>query len=241
VPLLLGHLFDAANLAASLLAFFAFSFAASSAYVLDDLLDLPTDRRHPNKRRRPFAAGLVRLDQALLLSAGLAFCALILALQVNPLFLQMLGVYYGLTLAYSLILKRKILVDVVILGGLYAMRVLAGGAAVNAPESKWFLLFCFFQFLGLAIAKRITELHGREHPHSAQNGRGYQPDDLRVLMPLGAGAAFGAPLVKGLCVSAGWRVRLPLQVSPARHWRRVARWWRVAWVARTETPACAPI
>jgi 4-hydroxybenzoate polyprenyltransferase/phosphoserine phosphatase len=203
LPLVAGHFFDAAHVLAVSLAFACFCMAASSAYLINDLLDLPSDREHPRKRFRPFASGNISLTHGVALAAVLAGVALTLAFTLPMRFVVVLAVYWLTTLAYSTVLKRKIVIDVVTLGGLYALRVLAGVAALGTMYSQWLLMFCLFLFLALAIVKRCSELIAREDEgKSTLPGRGYRYEDLRALLAFGAAAAYGAVFVVTLYLSS---------------------------------------
>jgi 4-hydroxybenzoate polyprenyltransferase len=204
VPLLAAHLLDRpAVLLQGLLAFVVFGFCASSAYVLNDLLDLEADRAHPRKFRRPFAAGELSLASGLLLSPGMLGIAALLA-HVLPLrFRIAVGLYYTLTLAYSFFLKGIVLTDTLTLAGLYAIRIVAGAFAVGVPLSFWLLLFAIFLFLSLAFLKRFAELDGlrrQERMHAA--GRGYTVEDLPILASLGGAAGYASVLVLALYINS---------------------------------------
>src|SRR6202789_2266624 len=130
LPLLLAHSFrQAAPLLAAVAAFFCFSFTASATYIINDLLDLESDRVHLHKRKRAFAAGDLSVTAGLAISFLLAAAAFIMAAHLRPKFLIFLLLYLVTTLAYSLALKRIVLVDVVILSSLYTVRMAAGAAA----------------------------------------------------------------------------------------------------------------
>jgi 4-hydroxybenzoate polyprenyltransferase len=203
LPLVAGHFFDAAHVLAVSLAFACFCLAASSAYLINDLLDLPSDRDHARKRLRPFASGNVSLKHGVALATVLAAAALTLASVLPSRFVLVLAVYWLTTLAYSTVLKRKIVIDVVTLGGLYALRVLAGVAALGTMYSQWLLMFCLFLFLALAIVKRCSELIARENEgKGALPGRDYRFEDLRALLAFGAAAGYGAVFVVTLYLSS---------------------------------------
>uniref|UniRef100_UPI0016614346 UbiA family prenyltransferase n=1 Tax=Stenotrophomonas maltophilia TaxID=40324 RepID=UPI0016614346 len=160
VPLLTAHRFlEAPAVADALLAFAAFSLCASGVYVLNDLLDLDADRRHPRKRHRPFAAGRLPLLHGLVAGPLLTLCGLAVALSCGPAFAAVLAGYYVLTVAYSLRLKRIVMLDVVLLASLYTLRIIGGTVAIGAELSFWLLAFSMFIFLSLALLKRYTELH----------------------------------------------------------------------------------
>jgi 4-hydroxybenzoate polyprenyltransferase/phosphoserine phosphatase len=229
LPMIAGHRFDATTIVSTVLAFFCFCFAASSAYVINDLLDLPGDRDHPRKSRRPFAAGVVPIPHGAALSALLMTAAFALSSLLPARFTLVLGLYVATTLGYSLYLKRKVLIDVVVLGWLYTVRVYGGLAAINAHQTQWLLMFSLFLFLSLAIVKRCTELVAkRAAGKTAVIGRGYRVEDLAVLLPIGAAAGYGAVFVVTLYLSS------PEVVALYRH---ASRLWLICppliyWISR---------
>lgn len=204
VPLLTAFLFlDFGKLMTMCVAFFAFSFAASGTYILNDLWDLENDRQHPRKRHRPFASAQLSIHMGLAVSV----CALVLAFAmsafVSPGFFLMLLLYVGLTSTYSWVLKAYVLMDVLMLSLLYTLRILAGSVAVGIPVSSWLLAFSVFIFLSLALVKRCAELISlREAGKHVTRGRDYRVTDLVVLWPMGVGAALSAVVVFGLFISA---------------------------------------
>ena len=196
--------FEAEVWAASALGFVAFSLVASSGYVVNDLADREADRLHPAKRHRPFASGALTpgfgfgLAPVLLAGAfGLAWVALPAA------FLWTLAAYLVVTLTYSFVLKRMPVVDVLVLAGLYTLRILAGGAATGVYVSEWLLAFSMFFFLSLALLKRFAELRrlGIE-PERSLHGRGYRGEDLALLRTAGAAAGYLSVLVLVLYVAS---------------------------------------
>ncbi|RZA36200.1 MAG: UbiA family prenyltransferase [Lysobacteraceae bacterium] len=210
VPLLASHRFvEAAAVGNAALAFLAFSLCASGVYLLNDLLDLPSDRLHPRKRDRPFAAGRLPLAQGMLAGAALTLAGLLVAVLVNPLFLAMLAVYYVATLAYSLRLKQVAMLDVHLLAVLYTLRIIAGAAAIGSGLSFWLLSFSMFVFLGLAMLKRYAELSAMssEGQHRA-NGRDYAVADLPLLQALGGACGFIAVLVLALYINSPESIEL---------------------------------
>lgn len=204
VPLALAHEFlDAGTLFAALLAFLSFSFAASAVYIVNDLLDLESDRRHKTKCRRPFAAGTVPIPLGLMLGAGL-FLASLAAAALLPLeFMAVLAAYLVITTAYSFALKRMLLIDVLTLAALYTTRIVAGSAAIEAEESFWLLAFSIFFFLSLALVKRYTELVDfGTGAHRSKTGRGYVDADLETLSQAGMASGFASVLVLALYVDS---------------------------------------
>jgi 4-hydroxybenzoate polyprenyltransferase len=204
VPLLMAHQFaEEALLGQAILAFLAFGLCASSVYLLNDLLDLPDDRRHPTKCNRPFAAGSVSVVNGTLLIPVLLLSAFVIALMLPVNFLLVLLIYYVLTLAYSFKLKRIALVDVLTLASLYTIRIIAGAAAVSVVPTFWLLAFSMFFFLSLALVKRFTELLGLEKSGKADAaGRGYSVVDLETLSHFGSTSAYMAVLVLALYINS---------------------------------------
>jgi len=204
VPLVMAHQVNDPQLVVqAIIAFLAFGLCASSVYLLNDLLDLPDDRRHPTKRRRPFAAGSISIAGGALLMPILLVSAFVLALVLPIEFLGALALYYAVTLAYSLRLKRAALVDVLTLAGLYTVRIIAGAAAVSVVPSFWLLAFSMFFFLSLALVKRFTELRLMEQDdRTTSSGRGYRTSDLEALSQFGSASAYGAILVLALYINS---------------------------------------
>jgi len=202
LPVLLAHKLESGPLTQTVLAFVAFSLCASSVYLLNDLLDLNADRAHPRKRARPFASGTLQLSQGLIASLLLLAVAFILAAQLPLRFVMVLAFYYTVTLSYTLYLKRVATIDVMLLAGLYTLRIIAGGAATATELSFWLLAFSMFIFLSLGIIKRYTELDLVQPVDSKAPGRGYVADDLPLLRVLGVAAGYGAVLVLALYVNS---------------------------------------
>lgn len=201
LPLLAAH--DMTKVLPVILGFMAFCLTASAVYVINDLIDLPSDRAHPRKRKRPFAAGDLNAVTGILMTGLLLLGALILGLSTgNPLFIGTLALYLAATFAYSLWLKRKLLVDVLMLAGLYTIRIVAGGAAGAIDLSPWMLGFSMFLFLSLAAVKRQAELTDQMISGRASAGRAYEVDDLPVLRGIALSAGQAAVLVLALYISS---------------------------------------
>lgn len=205
VPVILDHrILDGPVMLSALLAFVAFSIAASGGYVLNDLLDLSADRAHLVRRRRPFAEGSLSTSfgvTLLLLLLGLALLFAWLALPGR--FLALLAGYVVLTAAYSAFLKRFAVVDVMMLAGFYTLRVLAGLAATTVRFSTWLIAFSMFLFLSLAFVKRYAEL---SQPGAGADGalarRGYQSSDREWLGTMGAASGYLSVLVLALYINS---------------------------------------
>lgn len=185
-----------------LLAWLAFSLSASAGYVLNDVLDIKADRAHPTKRHRPFASGELPLALGPVLVVTLVVISFGLALLLLPFaFAVMLGVYFAGTLSYSFYLKRQLLLDVLVLAGLYTHRILAGGIAVSVHVSSWLLGFSMFFFTSLAFAKRYVELKAASDNSKIKN-RGYFPTDKEMVTSMGTASGYIAALVFMLYVES---------------------------------------
>lgn len=211
VPILLDHrLTQPEVIARGVIAFAAFCLAASGAYVVNDLLDLEADRSHPTKRYRPFASGALAPRVGYLLAPALIGISLLIgAALAEPGFLALLLLYIGLTTAYSAYLKRIVVLDVLLLAGLYTLRVLAGITASGVRFSTWLLAFSTFLFLSLAFLKRHGELSTlAAQPAPAARRRGYFPQDMEWLRTMGAASAYLAVLVLALYLNSDEVVQL---------------------------------
>ena len=215
LPVLAAH--DPGGLPAALIGALAFCLTASAVYIVNDLLDLAADRAHPRKRLRPFAAGDLDAATGLMMAGGLILAALILGgLTGNPAFLGVLLVYFIATFAYSLWLKRRLIVDVLTLAGLYTSRIVAGGVAAGVVLSPWMLGFSMFLFLALAAIKRQAELTDQMASGRASSGRAYEPEDLPILRGMAIAAGHAAVMVLALYISSGDVVGL--YARPAYLW-----------------------
>jgi 4-hydroxybenzoate polyprenyltransferase len=197
IPPLLAHRTSLPLLGTALIAFFCFSLCASATYIVNDLLDIEADRQHPRKRHRAFASG--NLSAASGIAISLVFLALAFAGSVEFLptaFLGWLSLYLVTTLAYSLSLKRVVILDVVVLSALYTLRMLAGAAATSTLISPWLAAFSIFIFLSLAMVKRFSELQNvRTAGTTLSNGRGYLLNDIEQIRSFGTSSAFASVVV----------------------------------------------
>jgi 4-hydroxybenzoate polyprenyltransferase len=201
VPLMTAHQFNWVSACQVVSAVLAFSLAASSAYILNDLLDVAADRAHPTKRHRPIASGAVAPMQAILAIAGLLAAAVGIGAALSPVFLATLLFYLALTTAYSFRLKRIAIADVVTLAVLYTIRVVAGAVAIKVGMSEWLFAFSLFIFMSLALVKRYVELRGRR-PGERLMARDYQSDDVVIIAVLAAAAGFNAIVIFTLYISS---------------------------------------
>ncbi len=232
VPLLAGQkLGDPALFFAACMAFIAFSLTASSVYLVNDLLDLAADRRHHRKSARPFASGALPIMTGIIAAPLLIAAGIVIGLLfLPPAFLIVLGGYLLLTSLYSFWLKRHVIVDVILLAGLYTLRIIAGSGATGIAPSFWLLAFSQFIFFSLALVKRYTELRMKADDGSIIAGRGYYPADLPVLIALGAASGMMAVLVLALYIespatAALYAGRAWLWLIPPTFLYWVARLW----------------
>lgn len=221
VPIFAAHdLGNGQAWGALIFAFVAFSLCASSVYIANDLLDLESDRLHPRKRSRPFAAGIVPAWVGVLVAPLLLIISLGVAALVGQQFLSWLIFYFALTCAYSWGLKRLMLIDCLTLALLYTLRIIAGAAAVGHGLSFWLLAFSVFLFLSLAFVKRYAELEvqllsRREKIH----GRGYYTVDASLIQTMGIVAGYSSVLVLALYLNS--EAVLRLYTAPELIWGAV--------------------
>ena len=204
VPLYFAHQYTNPDLVfRALMAFLSFSFAASSIYVLNDLVDLSADRLHRSKRNRPLAAGTISIANGVLLSAAALIVSILLAiLFVSPRFIWVVLGYVALTTAYSFFLKQKMIIDVLTLASLFTYRVMAGGVAVSVPLSEWLLAFSIFFFTSLAFVKRYSELiQAKADGRMSIKGRNYVPADMPIIVAAGLSSGLLAVLVFALYIN----------------------------------------
>jgi len=204
LPLIGAHAWgDPAAILLSLLAFAAFSLCASAIYLINDALDLDSDRAHSRKRFRPLAAGDFSLLAGgllmpLLLAGGLAIGAVV---SLN--FLLVLLLYVLATCAYSFALKSYVLIDVLLLAALYTLRVIGGAAAIDVFPSFWLMALSMLLFTSLALVKRCAELESlRGNEKDSARGRDYHVFDLPNLTSLGTSTATGAAVILALYINS---------------------------------------
>lgn len=204
VPLLAAHrVVEPSLILQAVMAFVSFGLCASAVYVVNDLLDLQADRRHPVKRERPFASGAIPPTAGWFLAPLCLALAVAIASFLPARFLVVLACYFALTTVYSFGLKKVALIDVLTLAALYTLRIVAGGAAVQVELSFWLLSFSVFLFYSLAIVKRYTELRVMgEVGESGTHGRDYRLDDSDTLNSLGAASGYLAVLVLALYINS---------------------------------------
>ncbi|WP_071672788.1 UbiA family prenyltransferase [Nioella nitratireducens] len=203
VPVLASHSVTGLSLLQCLVAFLAFGLVASSGYVLNDLLDLDPDRAHARKRNRPLASGRLQVPAGTALFPALLMLGLATAAALGPSFLGVIAFYFTMTLSYSLWLKRKVIVDICVLAGLYTLRIVAGSMATAVPLSIWLLAFSMFFFFALAAVKRQAELvHVQATGQTKAAGRGYGLDDLPIVTQIATSSGLTSVLVLALYINS---------------------------------------
>ncbi|HEY4274120.1 MAG TPA: UbiA family prenyltransferase [Rhizomicrobium sp.] len=191
-------LFDAANrfdlhfVVSLYLAFCAYCLVASSGYIANDLIDLNADRRHVLKHRRPFASGRLAIIKGLVLSLSLALLGLGLSFFLSPLLTGWLCLYLALSLAYSLWIKKTLVLDVFVLTALSMHRVFTGIIVAGEAPSFWLVLFAGFLFFGLAVLGRYGELKSSRiwARRRATRALAYRSSDLDFLASFGLASCY---------------------------------------------------
>jgi len=217
------------------LLFLVLSCCASALYIVNDLLDLEADRRHPTKCARPFASGRLATSKGLAAVPMLLAISFALAATMGPLILGLVAAYALLSFIYSYRLKRHVPLDTFVLCSLYVLRIVAGGVAVAIPLTVWLLMFSLFFFLSMACCKRVSELvllRRKEIRESA--GRSYGDLDLEQMNTFGVSAAFTSSVVLALYLNSD-QVRV-LYRQPIYLWLLVplflywqTRVWTLTW------------
>jgi len=204
VPAIVGQVAASPGVPQALLmAFLAFSLAASGNYLLNDLIDIEADRRHPEKRHRALAARTLPVTWAAVIAPVLIAAGVGLAFAfINRPFALMLVAYVMLAIAYSKFFRRLLVLDVMTLASLYTLRLVAGGAAVDVAVSSWLFVFSMFFFVSVAFAKRLTELDSRASVREELDpSRAYIAADRSAFATIGPASGMLAVLVMALYVS----------------------------------------
>jgi 4-hydroxybenzoate polyprenyltransferase len=204
VPLLASHYFSHGDLVLKAEErFISMSFCASAVYIINDLMDIDSDRQHPSKRNRPFASGELPIPIGLLMAPLMLGGGIVLSLLLPREATVILLCYVALSTVYTYWLKEKLLTDVIALAILYTLRILEGGAATSLLVSPWLLAFSLFLFTSLAFIKRVTEIiHLSQAIHRGATGRGYFMPDSATLANLGIVNGFLACLVLSLYINS---------------------------------------
>lgn len=211
LPVLMAHQIDDLQIFLKVAwAFLAFSLCASAVYILNDILDIESDKKHPTKKHRPFAAGKLTVKTGKFLIIVLLILSIVIAFVLqHTSFLVVLFIYLLLTSLYTLFLKQIMLLDVIILGGLYTIRVVAGSVASAVEVSSWLLVFSMFFFLSLAFMKRYADLIlMKKNKRESIAGRRYSIEDLDLVQKSGIISGFVSILVLALYINSPHVVEL---------------------------------
>jgi len=203
LPMLLAHVVKPAMLISSTLAFLSLSIMASAIYIINDLFDIESDRRHPDKRNRPLASGNFKILSAIKIVPILIIISIILgyfAKGTETVYIVLL--YFTVTVLYSLVFKHIYIADIIVLAGLYTLRLLLGGITTDTQISHWLLSFSMFFFLSLAALKRFIELKNTNTDNPDALVRGYVVGDIPIMMNAGIGAGLLSVLVYVLYINS---------------------------------------
>lgn len=140
--------------------FFAFSFLASSIYIINDYRDIEDDKKHPTKSKRPLASGKVSKSTGLILAAALLIAGSVIGYLVDDSgkFLFLLGIYYVLNIGYSFGLKNISIVDIMIVAAGFVLRVKGGAVIGRIDTTEWLIIMTFLLALFMAIGKRRDDV-----------------------------------------------------------------------------------
>jgi decaprenyl-phosphate phosphoribosyltransferase len=182
------------SLGQAMVAFAAFCLAASATYALNDVVDRTADASHPTKRLRPVARGAIRPAMAVMVAVVLAAATISLTtLVLSSGVTAVLAGYLALTLAYSLTLKRRVILDVIVVACGFVLRAFAGAVAVGVPTSEWLIGCVFTLCLFMGFGKRRCEIamigNTEEIGHHRRTLVRYTPDLLNHLLAVSAGIA----------------------------------------------------
>ncbi len=170
----------------SLYGFFSFSLAASSIYILNDIIDLQNDREHPQKAIRPLASGQISTFFGLILFLICFSSSLMTSLLIGIDFFTIIIVYFFLNLIYSKYIKKLIVIDVILLTLFYVIRIIAGHFMDNIIFSSWLFSFSTCLFLSLVLLKRYSELIFLKKKNlSLDTGKGYASEDASIIQTVG--------------------------------------------------------
>lgn len=182
IPMLASHQLNEITIKYSLISFVAFSLIASCGYIINDIVDLDSDKLHPFKKFRPLASGKITKKKGLTIFFVLLILAIFISINININFLIIIISYLFFSTIYSYHFKKIIILDIIVLSSFYSIRIFAGSQATDIFVSAWLLSFSIFFFLSLASLKRQTELvHSIKNKKKKIKGRGYSALDLPLM------------------------------------------------------------
>ena len=203
LPILSAHKYTYEAMFDSIIAFCAFSLIASSGYIINDLLDIESDRLHPRKNKRPFASGTLNVLDGCKLFSVVMISALVTASILNLYFMILIFSYFLISILYSFYLKKLPLIDVIVLSALYVSRIVGGSIATGITLSNWLFVFSLFFFLSLALVKRVTELHiAKNLNRSSISRRGYLTSDILLLQQMAISSGMSSIIVFALYINS---------------------------------------
>lgn len=203
IPIFLGHIANDPQVwVRTLMAFFAFGLVASATYIVNDIVDLESDRAHPTKRHRPIAAGRISLGSALMVGLFLFAAGFGISVALSIKFTLVVLVYLLLTLSYSFKLKKLPMIDVTVIGALFTLRIVMGQVLNGLLASPWLLSFSALFFFSLALAKRHVEvLRSGAAKRESVKGRGYVAQDWPLTLGFGLSSAIASIVIMLLFVA----------------------------------------
>jgi len=203
IPMMTGHLFLFENFKNLCLFFVCLSLVASGIYLLNDLLDLESDKKHRSKKFRPLASGSISTKQVKLLFPFLLLIGLIGSLMISLNSFFVIISYLLLALLYNFIFRKIPFVDTLCLASLYTLRIFSGVVVISVNTSEWLFMFSFFFFLFLALIKRQTELNIYiESGDKLPTSRGYKLSDISLIRSTMVSSGFLSVLIFGLYISS---------------------------------------
>ena len=217
LPAITGHFITLENFSTLLVIFFSLSFVASGMYLMNDLVDIDNDKKHPTKKHRLIASGSLSPKNAKIISLLLIIMGLLGSFAVSFYSGILIFVYIVLIGVYSLYIKKTPFFEAFFLTLVYLLRIYIGVLAVDTGTSQWLMIFSFFFFFFLVLVKRHAEL--LLHLKSLEDdptGRGYQIDDIHLIQSFAVASALLSLLVFGLYIASP-RVQA-LYTSPNYLW-----------------------
>ena len=184
-----GNLADMHLLLLTFVGFLGLCAVSSANYVVNDLIDIKSDRRHPEKRKRPLAAGKIKIWQAIVLAIILLFIAVGISAGLNINFFYAVAFLFGFSLLYSLLLKREPFLDIIAIGINFVVRAVAGVFIIGVETSPWLIACVFFLALFLVAGKRHadTAFLGKNAKKHRSTLKIYTPEITSALMIITTG------------------------------------------------------
>lgn len=183
-----GKFFDSESVLLLIAGFFAFSFLASSLYIINDYRDIEDDRKHPEKRKRPLAAGVVNKQSAIAISIVLLLTGVLIGYLIDRSgkFLFIAGIYYVMNICYSFGLKNRSILDILMIAAGFVLRVKGGAILAEVDTTEWFIIMTFLLALFMAIAKRRDDvlLKVSTGAEMRKSMKGYSLEFLNTLLGL---------------------------------------------------------